>query len=43
VYEIKSGVKAGEKVAVGASFLLDSEAQLRSATSGMTPGDGSAP
>ncbi|MCA1665049.1 MAG: efflux RND transporter periplasmic adaptor subunit, partial [Myxococcales bacterium] len=43
VYEIKSGVRAGEKVAVGASFLLDSEAQLRSATSGMTPGDGSAP
>ncbi|HEY2747295.1 MAG TPA: efflux RND transporter periplasmic adaptor subunit, partial [Polyangia bacterium] len=43
MYEIAFGVKAGEKVAVGASFLLDSEAQLRSATSGMTPGDGSAP
>lgn len=43
MYEITSGVKAGEKVAVGASFLLDSEAQLRSATSGMAPGDGSTP
>lgn len=43
MYEITSGVKAGDKVAVGASFLLDSEAQLRSATSGMAPGDGSAP
>jgi len=31
-YEVKSGLVAGEQVALGASFLLDSEAQLRSAT-----------
>jgi Cu(I)/Ag(I) efflux system membrane fusion protein len=43
VYEVKSGVRAGEKVAAGASFLLDSEARLRSATGGMSPMDGSAP
>jgi Cu(I)/Ag(I) efflux system membrane fusion protein len=43
VYEVKSGLHAGEKVATGASFLLDSEARLRSATGGMSPMDGSAP
>jgi membrane fusion protein, copper/silver efflux system len=30
VYEVKSGLRAGERVAAGASFLLDSEARLRS-------------
>jgi membrane fusion protein, copper/silver efflux system len=41
-YEVKSGIKAGEKVAAGASFLLDSEAQLRAAVSGMAR-DGGGP
>jgi multidrug efflux pump subunit AcrA (membrane-fusion protein) len=41
-YELTSGVKAGDKVAAGASFLVDSEAQLRSATGGMG-GDGGQP
>ncbi|MDB4967817.1 MAG: efflux transporter, family, subunit [Myxococcales bacterium] len=44
VYEVKSGLTAGEKVATGASFLLDSEARLRSAPGGSpSPLDGSAP
>lgn len=43
VYEITSGLQPGDKVATGASFLLDSEAELRSATSGLTSPDGSAP
>jgi multidrug efflux pump subunit AcrA (membrane-fusion protein) len=40
--QILSGVKAGEKVAVRANFLLDSESKLRSALTKMT-GGGSAP
>jgi RND family efflux transporter MFP subunit len=40
--QILSGVKAGEKVAVGANFLLDSESKLRAALTRMT-GGGSAP
>jgi Cu(I)/Ag(I) efflux system membrane fusion protein len=32
-YEVKAGLRAGDKVAAGASFLLDSEARLRSAVS----------
>jgi Cu(I)/Ag(I) efflux system membrane fusion protein len=43
VYEITSGLQPGDQVATGASFLLDSEAQLRSATSALTSPDGSAP
>jgi membrane fusion protein, copper/silver efflux system len=39
-YEVKSGLKAGDKVAAGASFLLDSEAQLRSAITGGSPDGG---
>jgi len=40
--QILSGVKAGEKVAVGANFLLDSESRLRAALTKMT-GDAAAP
>ena len=36
--QILSGVKAGEKVAVGANFLLDSESKLRAAVTKMTGG-----
>ena len=36
--QILSGVKAGEKVAVGANFLLDSESKLRAALAKMTGG-----
>jgi Cu(I)/Ag(I) efflux system membrane fusion protein len=36
--QILSGVKAGEKVAVGANFLLDSESKLRAALTRMTGG-----
>ncbi|MDQ6801558.1 MAG: efflux RND transporter periplasmic adaptor subunit [Acidobacteriota bacterium] len=34
-YEIKSGISAGETVAVDANFLIDSESRLKSALSGM--------
>lgn len=34
-YEIKSGLSAGEKVATGANFLIDSESKLKAAISGM--------
>lgn len=36
--QILSGVKAGEKVAVGANFLLDSESKLRAALTKMSGG-----
>jgi Cu(I)/Ag(I) efflux system membrane fusion protein len=36
--QILSGVKAGENVAVGANFLLDSESKLRAALTKMTGG-----
>jgi len=36
--QILSGVKEGEKVAVGANFLLDSESKLRAALTRMTGG-----
>ena len=36
--QILSGLKAGEKVAVGANFLLDSESKLRAALTRMTGG-----
>ena len=36
--QILSGVKAGDKVAVGANFLLDSESKLRAAFTKMTGG-----
>jgi RND family efflux transporter MFP subunit len=36
--QILSGVKAGENVAVGANFLLDSESKLRAALTRMTGG-----
>jgi Cu(I)/Ag(I) efflux system membrane fusion protein len=36
--QLLSGVKAGEKVAVGANFLLDSESKLRAALTKMTGG-----
>jgi RND family efflux transporter MFP subunit len=36
--QILSGVKVGEKVAVGANFLLDSESKLRAALTRMTGG-----
>jgi RND family efflux transporter MFP subunit len=37
--QILSGVKAGEKVVVGANFLLDSESKLRAALTKMTGGE----
>jgi RND family efflux transporter MFP subunit len=37
-YEIKSGLSAGEKVATGANFLLDSESKLKAAISGAGSG-----
>jgi Cu(I)/Ag(I) efflux system membrane fusion protein len=40
--QILSGVKEGERVAVRANFLLDSESRLRAALAGMT-GGGAAP
>jgi multidrug efflux pump subunit AcrA (membrane-fusion protein) len=43
VYEVKSGLREGDRVAAGATFLLDSEARLRSAVTGLSPPDGSAP
>jgi Cu(I)/Ag(I) efflux system membrane fusion protein len=33
-YEIKAGVKAGERVVTGANFLLDSESRLKAAIAG---------
>lgn len=39
-YEITSGLVEGEKVATGASFLLDSEATLRSAIGALSPDGG---
>jgi len=43
-YEVVSGLTEGERVASGASFLLDSEAQLKAAVSSMRSGrDGGAP
>jgi RND family efflux transporter MFP subunit len=41
--QILSGVKAGEKVAVGANFLLDSESKLRAALTKMTGGTSAPP
>jgi RND family efflux transporter MFP subunit len=41
--QILSGVKAGEKVAVGANFLLDSESKLRAALTKMTGGPSAPP
>jgi RND family efflux transporter MFP subunit len=37
---ILQGVEAGERVAVAANFLLDSESRLRAAVAGMKPGGG---
>lgn len=37
-YEIKSGLSAGEKVATGANFLIDSESKLKAAISGAGEG-----
>jgi Cu(I)/Ag(I) efflux system membrane fusion protein len=37
LYEVKSGLREGERVATGASFLLDSEARLRTAVGGVAP------
>ncbi len=37
-YEIKAGLSAGEKVATGANFLLDSESKLKAAISGVGGG-----
>jgi Cu(I)/Ag(I) efflux system membrane fusion protein len=37
-YEIKSGLSAGEKVATGANFLIDSESKLKAAISGAAEG-----
>lgn len=35
-FEIKSGLKVGERVALGAAFLVDSESRLQSAIAGMS-------
>jgi RND family efflux transporter MFP subunit len=40
---VMSGVKEGERVAIGANFLLDSESKLRSALTRMTGGTPGAP
>ncbi|HEU0007957.1 MAG TPA: efflux RND transporter periplasmic adaptor subunit, partial [Terriglobia bacterium] len=37
-YEIKSGLSAGERVATGANFLIDSESKLKAAISGVSAG-----
>jgi len=37
-YEVKRGLAAGERVALGAAFLLDSESRLQAALSGMAAG-----
>ena len=37
-YELRSGLSAGEKVATGANFLLDSESKLKAAISGAGAG-----
>jgi membrane fusion protein, copper/silver efflux system len=37
-YEIKKGVAAGEKVVIGANFLLDSESKLKASISGASSG-----
>ena len=41
--QIVSGLKAGEHVAAGAAFFLDSESQLRAAAGGWTPPQSDAP
>jgi RND family efflux transporter MFP subunit len=41
--QVLSGLKAGEKVAVGANFLLDSESKLRAALTRMTNGASAPP
>ncbi len=41
--EIRSGLKEGDEVAMGANFLLDSESRLKSAVDAMEPAAGSAP
>jgi len=41
--QVLSGVKAGEKVAVSANFLLDSESKLRAALTKMTSGESAPP
>lgn len=39
-YEVKSGLRAGEKVVVSGNFLIDSESRLQSAFQGMGEGGG---
>ena len=44
--EVRSGVAAGDKVVVGANFLIDAESNLRAALQGFTapkPGPEQAP
>ena len=41
--QVLSGVKEGERVAVRANFLLDSESRLKAALAGMTGGAASLP
>ncbi len=38
-YEVKSGLQAGEQVAVSGNFLIDSESRLQGALQGMTTGE----
>ena len=38
-YEVKSGLTAGERVAVSGNFLIDSESRLQGALQGMKSGD----
>lgn len=37
-YEVKSGVRAGEQVVIGATFLLDSESKLKASLTAMSAG-----
>lgn len=42
-YEVKAGLSLGERVVLGANFLLDSESRLQSALRGFVPPPSSAP
>ncbi len=43
VYEVKSGIEAGEVVVTSGNFLIDSESRLKAALDGMAPAETSSP